>query len=563
MTILENLHESIKQVIKNAVEKAIANNEIDPVSEYDIQIETPREKEHGDFATNIAMMLTKILRKPPRTIADAILKNMDFANTYIAKAEVAGAGFINFFLDNSWLYDVVGVIDEQGDNYGRINLGNGKKVMVEFVSANPTGPMHMGNARGGALGDCLASVLDWAGYNVTREFYVNDAGNQIEKFAVSLEARYIQELKGEDAIEFPEDAYHGDDIRQHAKNFIALYGDKYLEAEQTERRKALVDYALKLNIQALKDDMDLYRIHFDNWFYESTLHNSNEVMETIELLKQSGYTYEKEDALWFKTTEFGLDKDDVLIRANKIPTYFAADIAYHRNKFSVRGFDKVINIWGADHHGHIARMKGAMQALGIDPDRLDIITMQLVRLMRGGEIVRMSKRTGKSITLHDLLEETNVDAARFFFNLRQASSHFDFDLELAVEQSNENPVFYVQYAHARICSIIRHLSGEGINVKNAKDIDLTALVQPQELDLLRKLTDLTEEIKAAATTMEPSRLTRYLMDLAALFHSFYNACRVNCDDQNLMHARLKLICCVKTVIANVLNMLGVNAPEKM
>ena len=563
MTILENLHESIKQVIKNAVEKAIANNEIDPVSEYDIQIETPREKEHGDFATNIAMMLTKILRKPPRTIADAILKNMDFANTYIAKAEVAGAGFINFFLDNSWLYDVVGVIDEQGDNYGRINLGNGKKVMVEFVSANPTGPMHMGNARGGALGDCLASVLDWAGYNVTREFYVNDAGNQIEKFAVSLEARYIQELKGEDAIEFPEDAYHGDDIRQHAKNFIALYGDKYLEAEQTERRKALVDYALKLNIQALKDDMDLYRIHFDNWFYESTLHNSNEVMETIELLKQSGYTYEKEDALWFKTTEFGLDKDDVLIRANKIPTYFAADIAYHRNKFSVRGFDKVINIWGADHHGHIARMKGAMQALGIDPDRLDIITMQLVRLMRGGEIVRMSKRTGKSITLHDLLEETNVDAARFFFNLRQASSHFDFDLELAVEQSNENPVFYVQYAHARICSIIRHLSGEGINVKNAKDIDLTALVQPQELDLLRKLTDLTEEIKAAATTMEPSRLTHYLMDLAALFHSFYNACRVNCDDQNLMHARLKLICCVKTVIANVLNMLGVNAPEKM
>jgi len=433
--------------------------------------------------------------------------------------------------------------------------------MVEFVSANPTGPMHMGNARGGALGDTLANALSWAGFDVTKEFYVNDAGAQIEKFGKSLEARYIQQLKGEDAFEFPEDGYQGDDIREHAKNFIAINGDKYLDCDSDTRRKALVDYALELNVQGLVDGLAKYRIFYDVWFRESTIHANGEVAQTIEDLKKSGITYEKDGALWIKTTEFGSEKDEVLIRANGIPTYFAVDIAYHKNKFAIRNFDKVINVWGADHHGHVARMKGAMDAIGIDSSKLEIVIMQLVRLMRNGEVARMSKRTGKMITMNDLIDEIGCDAARFFFNLRQAGSHLDFDLDLAIAQNSDNPVFYVQYAHARICSIIRTLESEGITL--GENADLTLLTNPEELALTEKIISLPDEINQVADSLEPSRLTRYVLDLAALFHSFYNSCKVNTDDAALTQARLTLVYAARTVIRNVFEILKVTAPEKM
>ena len=454
-------------------------------------------------------------------------------------------------------------IEDMGKDYGKINLGKGKKVMVEFVSANPTGPMHMGNARGGALGDCMASVLEYAGYDVTREFYINDAGNQIEKFGKSLEARYIQLLKGEDAIEFPEDGYHGEDITDHARAFIEIEGDKYLNVSSEERKAALVKYALEKNISALKSDLEKYRIYYDVWFRESELHKSGAVKAVIEKLTENGYTYENDGAIWLNCIKMGLEKDEVLVRQNGIPTYFAADIAYHLNKLKDRNFDIAIDVWGADHHGHIARMKGAMAALGVDPERLEVVIMQLVRLTRGGETVRMSKRTGKAITLSDLLEDYSIDVARFFFNMRTAGSHLDFDLELAAEQSSENPVYYVQYAHARICSILKVLREEGIKVKPYAEINPQLLEKPEELELLKKLAELPEEIKAAAISREPAKITRYVIELATAFHSFYNACRVKESNTELMDARLKLIESVKTVIEGVLAMLKITAPEQM
>jgi len=563
INIIENTKTQITEVINHAIKKAVAAGQFPEIQIQEIILEVPREKQHGDFATNIAMQMTRQAKKAPKWIAETLISHMELENSVIDKVEVAGPGFINFYLKPQWLYEVIPAIEKEGGNYGRVNIGNGQKVMVEFVSANPTGPMHMGNARGGALGDCLASVLDWAGYDVTREFYINDAGNQIEKFGRSLEARYIQLLKGEDAFPFPEDGYHGEDITDHMRDFIEIEGDKYLNVDSEERRKVFVKYALEKNIAKLKSDLEAYGIQYDVWFRESSLYENNEVQETINYLKEKGYTYEDDNALWFKASEFGAEKDEVLIRNNGIPTYFAADIAYHRNKFVTRGFDRVIDIWGADHHGHVARMKGAMQAIGCDPDRLDIIIMQLVRLLRNGEVARMSKRTGRSVTLSDLLEETGKDAARFFFNMRQADSHLDFDLDLAVSQSNENPVYYVQYAHARICSIIRLLEEEGKKIQPAAQINLSLLNQSEELDLLRKLAELPEEIKISAQTLEPSRMTRYVLDLAALFHSFYNACRVKVEDRQLMAARLKLVDSVRIVIKNVLNMLGISAPEKM
>mgnify|MGYP000885795157 FL=1 len=561
--LIEKVKMQITKVIKQALQKAVETGNLPEIEVNEINLEVPREKQHGDFATNIAMQITRQAKKAPRQIAEDLINHMNLEGTFIEKVEVAGPGFINFYLKNLWLYEVIPAIEAEGEDYGKVNIGNGQKVMVEFVSANPTGPMHMGNARGGALGDCLASVLEWAGYNVTREFYINDAGNQIEKFGRSLEARYIQLLKGEDAVPFPEDGYHGEDIIDHMKEFIQLEGDKYLNVPSEERRQVLVKYALEKNISKLKSDLENYGIKYDVWFRESSLYENHEVEETINYLKEKGYTYEDEDALWFKATEFGAEKDEVLVRNNGIPTYFAADIAYHRNKFITRGFDKVIDIWGADHHGHVARMKGAMKAIGCDPERLEIIIMQLVRLFRNGEVARMSKRTGRSVTLSDLLEETSKDAARFFFNMRQAGSHLDFDLDLSVSQSNDNPVFYVQYAHARICSIIRLLEEEGYKVQPASEINTSLLVQPEELELLKKLAELPEEIKLSAVTMEPSRMTRYLLDMAALFHSFYNACRVKVEDEQLMMARLKLIDCIRIVLKNVLHMLGISAPEKM
>ena len=555
---------SVSSAIKNIGNYLDVSDElIEKASEIEIEIEIPKEKSHGDFSTNAAMKLTKILRNAPAKIADALVKAIDTENTYIEKIEIAGPGFINFYLAKKRIYDALKDAYLAGDDFGRIDVGAGKKVMVEFVSANPTGPMHMGNARGGALGDSLASVLDMAGYDVTREFYINDAGAQIDKFANSLEARYIQALKGEDAVEFSDDWYQGNDIKVLANEFIKINGDKYLDGDSQQLRDELVKFGLKNNIAKLKSDLADYRINYDVWFNESSIHENGEVAETIDLLRKSDLTYEKDGALWFKSTEFGAEKDDVLIRANGFPTYFAVDIAYHRNKFEKRGFDKVINIWGADHHGHVARMKGAMDAIGCDGSKLEIIIMQLVRLMKDGSAERMSKRTGEMITLSDLVEDIGIDAARFFFNLRQAGSHLEFDLDLAIAQNNENPVFYVQYAHARIASIIRNLAEEGIALDDINNIDLTLLKEDAETELIEKIISYPNEIYLSSLSMEPSKLTRYVMDLSALFHSFYNSCRVKCDDEALMQARLLLCHTTKNVIKNVFSILKIDAPEKM
>ena len=566
MNIIENSKKAIGQAVSEAFLKAVKKGTLAPEGVVDIEglmhLEVPKDKQHGDFACNIAMLLAKELRLPPRKIAEAIAAEINETNE-IRKIEVAGAGFINFYLSNKRLYDVLRGIEEEGENYGKIDMGKGKKVMIEFVSANPTGPMHMGNARGGALGDCMASVMEYAGYEVSREFYVNDAGNQIEKFGKSLEARYIQELKGEDAVEFPEDGYHGDDIREHAKAFIAIEGDKYLNADSEERKAALVGYALEKNVEALKTDLEKYRIYYDVWFRESELHKNGKVIDAIRRLTEAGYTYEEEGAIWLNCEKMGLEKNEVLVRQNGIPTYFAADIAYHINKIETRGFDLTIDVWGADHHGHVARMKAALKAVGIDPDKFEVSLMQLVRLTRDGEAVRMSKRTGKAITLSDLLEDVSIDAARFLFNMRMAGSHLDFDLDLAVREDSENPVYYVQYAHARICSIIRVLREEGVNVKNFSEISPEVLVKEEELELLKKLSELPEEIKAAAISREPAKITRYVIDLASTFHTFYNSCRVKADDEKLMDARLKLVDSVRIVISGILKMLKIEAPEKM
>ncbi len=566
--IIAQTKEEIFKTIKNAISNLSNFIETDPASldeaiKTEIEIEIPKEKTHGDFSSNIAMKLTKILKNAPVKIATALINAMNTEGTYIEKIEIAGPGFINFYLAKKRIYDALKVAYELGSDFGKLDVGKGKKVMVEFVSANPTGPMHMGNARGGALGDSLASVLEMAGYDVTREFYINDAGAQIDKFANSLEARYIQATQGENAIEFSPDWYQGNDIKVLASEFIKLNGDKYNNASSEELRNALVQFGLKNNIAKLKTDLEAYRINYDVWFNESSIHENGEVKETIELLRKSDLTYEKDGALWFKSTEFGSEKDDVLIRANGFPTYFAVDIAYHRNKFEKRGFDQVINVWGADHHGHVARMKGAMDAIGCDGSKLDIVIMQLVRLMKEGSAVRMSKRTGEMITLSDLVEDIGIDAARFFFNLRQAGSHLEFDLDLAIAQNNENPVFYVQYAHARISSIIRGLIEEGITLDKTDNIDLTLLKDEAEIELIEKIISYPNEIYLSSVSMEPSKLTRYVMDLSALFHSFYNSCRVRCEDEKLMQARLLLCHTTRNVIQNVFRILKIDAPEKM
>lgn len=543
----------------------------------EFKVEVPADRANGDFSANAAMVNAKVFQTNPRALAEEIVSNVNLEGTYFSKVEVAGPGFINFFLSDDYYADILLDIDECGDNYGRSNYGQGKKVLVEFVSANPTGPMHMGNARGGALGDCLAAVLDYAGYNVEREFYINDAGNQIDKFALSLDVRYQQHF-GVD-IELPEDSYHGDDIRILAEEFAGINGDSYLEKDEAERRKALVDFALPKNIANMKAAMEKYRINYDTWFHESVLHNGGEVKDTIDELTKRGYTYEKDGALWYKNIEVQtkilkdqgksdadiekLDlKDDVLIRANGNPTYFAADIAYHRNKIK-RGFETNIDVWGADHHGHVARMKGALEALGLGADKLDVVLMQLVKLMDNGEVVKMSKRTGKAITLTDLLDEIPIDAVRFIFNIREAGSQMEFDLGLAVQQDSQNPVYYCQYAHARICSILRKLEEENIAVGPARKAQLEKLVLPEERELIRHLSSLEDEIVAAAKAYDPARITRYLLELATLFHKFYNACRVNVEDEDLRAARIHLCLSTKLVLKNTLTMLKVSVPDKM
>jgi len=523
-------------------------------------VEIPADRSHGDFAANAAMLWARALRKAPRAIAEEIAANLDLNGTYFTRAEVAGPGFLNFFAGDDFYSDVLLDISREGENYGRSAMGGGKKIMVEFVSANPTGPMHIGNARGGALGDGLAAVLDLAGYDVTREFYVNDAGNQIEKFGASLSARYMQIYRPD--TEFPEDGYHGEDIKVRAAEFAEIHGDKYLE-DADALKKAITEYALPLNVEGLRTDLAKYRVNYDVWFRESSLYSSGELAEVIDIMKAKGLTYEKDGALWYKATEYGGEKDEVLIRANGNPTYFAADIAYHRNKFRARGFDRVINIWGADHHGHVARLKGAMDAIGEDGSKLDVVLMQMVRLVRDGEVVKVSKRTGKSITLKTLLDEVPVDAARFYFNMREANSQFDFDLDLAVDQSSQNPVYYVQYAHARICSIIKNLAAEGVTCNGSDRGELALLKTAEERELISHLATLTGEVELAAKNYDSSRIIRYVMDLAALFHKFYNACRVRGEDQQLTNARLFLCKQTAAVLKNLLEALKIEAPEVM
>ena len=545
----------------------------------EFKIEVPADRSNGDFSANVAMVNAKQFSMAPRALAEEIIGNLNLENTYFSKVEVAGPGFMNFFLDDSYYADILLDIEACGKDYGRSNFGNGEHVLVEFVSANPTGPMHMGNARGGALGDCLAAVLDAAGYYVEREFYINDAGNQIDKFALSLDVRYQQHFKGEDAIELPEDSYHGEDIKVLAAEFAEVNGDKYLEMDEATRRAALVEYALPKNIANMKATMEKYRIKYDTWFHESTLHESGAIKAVIDELTTRGYTYEKDGALWYKNIEVQTNmlraqgksdkdiekldlKDDVLIRANGNPTYFAADIAYHKNKIE-RGFTKNIDVWGADHHGHVARMKGVLEALGLGADKLDVLLMQLVNLMDSGVAIKMSKRTGKAITLTDLLDEIPIDAVRFIFNLREAGSVMDFDLGLAVKQDAQNPVYYCQYAHARICSILRKLESEGIKVEDVTSDQLKLLTAPEERELIRHLSSLTDEIIAAAKNYDPARITRYLLELATLFHKFYNACHVNVEDADLRQARIHLCLCAKSVIANTLEMMKIDAPESM
>ncbi len=559
--IVKSTRESIKTLIDSAAKKAIADGVLPSAELNSFNIEVPADRTHGDFAVNAAMVWTKLFRKPPRAIADIIVNNLSLDGTFIDRAEVAGPGFINLFLSDRYYAAIVSDVLEKGEDYGSSDIGKGQKVMVEFVSANPTGPMHIGNARGGALGDCLAAVLSKAGYDVTREFYVNDAGNQIAKFGASLEARYLQIYKPE--TEFPEDGYHGADITERAKEFASINGDAYVEASEEERRKALVDYALPLNIKGLEDDLLKYRIKYDVWFKESSLYESGAIDDILKILREKGLLYEKDGAVWYKATEYGDEKDEVLVRANGNPTYFAGDIAYHYNKFAVRGFDRVINVWGADHHGHVARLKGAMNAVGLDGDKLDIVLMQLVRLVRDGEVVKVSKRTGKSITLKTLLDEVPLDAARFIFNSKEPNTHLEFDLDLAVEQSSQNPVYYVQYAHARICSILRNLSAEGIEPRKCTKDQLTLLKAPEERELIRRISEFTGEIEASAKSYDSARITRYVYDVATLFHKFYNSCRVKNDNADLMQARIALCIAAKTVISNILAMLKISAPESM
>ena len=576
--MIQNAKDSISQILNAAYQKAAEKGELPAGAALSGTVEIPKDSANGDFAANHAMAGAKALHMAPRKIAEALIANADLADTWFASVEVAGPGFINFRLADRWYADVLQAVTREGADYGRSDIGHGQKVMVEFVSANPTGPMHMGNARGGVLGDALASVLDRAGYQVWREFYVNDAGNQIEKFANSIDARYQQLLLGEEQVAFPEDGYHGDDIKDLAKLFYEANGDKYLTVPVAERHQAMAEFGLQRNIPKMQEDLRRYGIEYDQWFFESELHESGYVAESVQKLTDRGYTYEKDGALWLKTSQILAEqllkagkkqeeidklelKDDVLRRANGFYTYFAADIAYHRNKLEKRGFDKAINVWGADHHGHVARLKGAMDALGLDGEhRLDIVLMQLVKLTRNGEVVRMSKRTGKAISLTDLLDEIPVDAARYFFNSRPESP-VEFDLELAIRQDSENPVYDVQYAHARICTLLSALAAEGHTVPASADAAL--LSTPEEKELIKQLAALPEEIRLAARDYDPSRINRYVTELAARFHRFYTVCRIKGAESDVQAARLLLADCVRRVIAVSLGIIGVTAPEKM
>ena len=580
MNMIQKAKEQVQELTKQAYAAAVKENLLPEGVAVEPSVEIPKDVSNGDYTTTFCLAAAKAMKMNPRQVAAILTERMALEGSYFTSVEIAGPGFMNFRLGEKWFGDTVAAIEAAGADYGCGDMLKGQKIMVEFVSANPTGPMHMGNARGGVLGDTLASVLQKSGADVWREFYVNDAGNQIEKFAKSLEARYFQIIKGEDAVEFPEDGYHGDDIRELAQAFYQQEGDKYLNCDEKTRHDALSRFGLDRNIPKMKTDLERYGIRYDQWFFESSLHESGYVADTVAALTAQGYTYEKDGALWLKTADIltrnlraagksDADieklalKDDVLRRANGFYTYFAADIAYHRNKFAVRGFDKVINIWGADHHGHVARLKGAMDALGLDGEhRLDIVLMQLVKLVRDGEVVRMSKRTGKAISLTDLLDEIPVDACRYFFNAKP-ETQMEFDLGLAVREDSENPVYYVQYAHARICTLLKALAAEGYQVKDAAEVALAVLSQPEEKALIKQLAQYPVVVQLAARDYDPSFINRYLTELAAAFHKFYNACRIKGEAENVLLARLKLADTARAVLKNGMTLIGCSAPEKM
>lgn len=581
--MIELAKQQVKETVMNALGRLVAEGKIEAVPLPAFNVERPADVSHGDFSCNAAMASAKALRNNPRAIGQMIADAAVLDGTVFEKIEVAGPGFLNFFISPLWFNETVGEVISSGSDYGKTELGKGKRVLVEFVSANPTGPMHIGNARGGALGDSLSSVLQFAGYEVEREFYVNDAGNQIEKFGKSLSIRYMQIADGsksdviasygdddvcrkifedEENFPMPEDVYKGVDIIEHAYNFYKINGDKFVNADEESRKSALVEYALPLNIDGLEKDLAKYRIVYDSWFRESSLHKSGAVKQIVDMLTEKGQTYEKDGAIWFKASDFGDDQDRVLVRANGIPTYFVPDIAYHYNKLVTRGFDKAIDILGADHHGYIARMKAALTALGVDASKLDIVIMQMVMLVRNGETVKLSKRSGKAITLSTLLDEVPIDAARFFFNLRDPNTHLEFDLELAIEESSNNPVFYVQYAHARICSILRRMEEEGTGYSNIPVSELN-FNHPAELALIRHIAALPNCINEAAKDYNPSKITKYLCDLAQLFHKFYDNCKIKGEEENILQSRLSLCVATKTVFKNLLDLLKVDAPEKM
>ena len=562
MNMIEEAKKQIDALVRSAYAAAADKGLLPPGAELKGATEIPKDPGHGDYACSYAMSAAKAMRMAPRKIAETLASEIDFGGSWFESVEVAGAGFLNFRLGDAWYAQVLKTVEAEGGNYGSVDEGRGKKVMVEFVSANPTGTMTIGNARGGVLGDAMASILEKAGWQVWREFYVNDAGNQVELFARSVEARYIQLLKGEDACEFPEDGYHGEDIKEIARLFREQFGDEWLDRSPEERQRKMQTFGIEYNIAKMKRDLERYGIVYDLWFRESSLHESGYVKETVDLLEKQGYTYEKDGALWFKLTDLGAEKDEVLRRSNGFYTYFAVDMAYHRNKFIERGFDSVINVWGADHHGHAIRFAKSLPALGIEPDRLHFLLMQLVNLMRDGQAVRISKRTGRAIALADLLDEIPRDAVRFFFNAKP-DTHLDFDMDLAIRSDSENPVYYVQYAHARICSLVAALAAEGHPVPRAAEADFSLLTDETEKALIKQLSLLPEEVRLAALNYDPSRINRYLIELAGRFHRFYTACRIKGAPAGVLEARLKLADSVRAVLALALGIIGVSAPEKM
>jgi arginyl-tRNA synthetase len=546
------LTDAIIKTARNAIAAGVVKDGVLP----EVQLTVPPKKEFGDFASNFAMQSARALRCNPRVLAQYIVENLDCS--YVKKAEIAGPGFINFYLNPDWVYDMLARIVEAGENYGNLPKASDEKIQLEYVSANPTGPLHVGHGRGAAVGSALANLLKAAGYDVEQEYYINDAGNQMNNLARSVNARYL-ELLGKE-IEFPEDGYHGHDIIDTAQRIINKYGDRFLQMAEAERLEEFKTIAYQEKLAALKEDLERFNVRFDVWFSEKTLHEANKIKEACDRLLEKGYMYEQDGALWLHSTAFGDDKDRVVIRDNGVPTYFAADIAYHANKFG-RGFDRVINLWGADHHGYIARMKAAMQCMGYQPEQLEILILQMVRLLRDGQEVKMSKRTGQSVTLNELIDEVGTDAARFFFVMRSIDSQLDFDLDLAKKKSNDNPVFYVQYAHARICSIMRQVAEAGIEVQGKGDYKL--LTEPVEVDLIKKLGEYPEMLATAAKERAVQQVAHYVYDLAGLFHSAYNQCRILGVNEDLQQARLAMVIAVGHVVRHALSILGVSAPEKM